>query len=64
MRRRNKAEVLDTKGQEGMRRVCRLTREVLDIAAAAIRPGITTDKLDEIVHAACIERKVSVMPLI
>lgn len=41
-----------------MRKVCRLAREVLDIAAAAIRPGITTDEIDEIVHKACIERNV------
>lgn len=28
----------------------------MDTAAAAIRPGITTDELDEIVHNATIER--------
>ncbi|RYC60415.1 hypothetical protein CHU98_g5802 [Xylaria longipes] len=38
---------LDTTGQEGMRKVCRLSREVLDIVAAELRPGITTDYLDE-----------------
>jgi methionyl aminopeptidase len=43
---------------EAMRTVCRLSREVLDVAAAAVRPGITTDQIDEIVHAACIERNV------
>ena len=42
-----------------MRKVCRLSREVLDITAAEIRPGVTTDYLDEICHNACIERKVS-----
>lgn len=42
-----------------MRKVCRLSREVLDIAAAAIKPGVTTDQIDEIVHNACIERNVS-----
>lgn len=41
-----------------MRKVCRLAREVLDIAAAAIKPGVTTDYIDEIVHKACIERDV------
>jgi methionyl aminopeptidase len=46
------------KSQDGMRKVCRLAREVLDIAAAALRPGITTDEIDEIVHKACIERNV------
>lgn len=43
-----------------MRKVCRLAREVLDITAAAVRPGITTDELDEICHNACIEREVSI----
>jgi len=56
---RSKIEILDKAGQEGMRKVCRLAREVLDIAAAAVRPGITTDYIDEIVHKACLERKVS-----
>jgi methionine aminopeptidase len=42
-----------------MRKVCRLAREVLDIAAAAVKPGVTTDYIDEIVHKACIERDVT-----
>ena len=46
-----------------MRKVCRIGREVLDIAAAEVRPGVTTDYLDEIVHKACIEREVSDFPL-
>jgi methionyl aminopeptidase len=56
--RRNKIEILDAKQQDGMRKVCRLAREVLDIAARAVRPGVTTDYIDEIVHRACIERQV------
>lgn len=43
-----------------MRKVCKLGREVLDIAAAAIKPGVTTDYIDKIVHEACLERNVSV----
>lgn len=57
---RNNITVLDKKQQEGMRKVCRLAREVLDIAAREVRPGVTTDYLDEVVHKACIERNVSV----
>lgn len=57
--RANKIDILDATAQEKMRKVCRLAREVLDIAAAALRPGITTDEIDEIVHKACIERNVS-----
>ncbi|GAT23324.1 methionine aminopeptidase 1 [Aspergillus luchuensis] len=51
--RRAKFTVLDKAGQDAMRKVCRLAREVLDIAAAAIKPGVTTDYIDEIVHKAC-----------
>jgi methionyl aminopeptidase len=55
---RHKITILDKEQQEGMRKVCRLAREVLDIAAAAAKPGVTTDYIDEIVHNACIERDV------
>ena len=55
---RNNIAILDKEGQDAMRKVCLLAREVLDIAARAIKPGVTTDYLDEIVHNACIERNV------
>lgn len=57
---RNRLTILDKAGQEGMRKVCRFAREVLDIAAAAVRPGVTTDYIDEIVHKACLERNVRI----
>ena len=41
-----------------MRKVCKLAREVLDVAAAAVKPGVTTDYIDEIVHKATLERDV------
>ena len=56
---RHNITILDKKAQDGMRKVCRLAREVLDIAAKEIRPGVTTDYIDEVVHNACIERNVS-----
>jgi hypothetical protein len=52
-------DLLDTEGQEAMRKVCRLAREVLDITATAMKPGVTTDYLDEVCHNACVERDVS-----
>ncbi len=55
---RNKFDVLDAKGQEAMRKVCKFGREVLDIVAAEVKPGVTTDYLDEVCHNACIERNV------
>ncbi|KAJ7094259.1 peptidase M24, structural domain-containing protein [Mycena epipterygia] len=48
---------------EKMRTVCRMSREILDLAAAAVRPGITTDEIDEIVHNATIERNAYPSPL-
>ncbi|KAF9040792.1 peptidase M24, structural domain-containing protein [Panaeolus papilionaceus] len=56
-------QILTKEEQEKMRVSCRLGREVLDITAAAIRPGITTDELDEIAHNACIERNAYPSPL-
>ncbi|KAK2466945.1 hypothetical protein APHAL10511_001203 [Amanita phalloides] len=46
-----------------MRTVCRLAREVLDIAASHIRPGITTDEIDEVVHDEIIKRNAYPSPL-
>lgn len=57
---RHNITILNKKEQEGMRKVCRLAREVLDIAARAVKPGVTTDYIDEIVHKACLERDVGV----
>ncbi|KAL3829558.1 hypothetical protein ACJIZ3_018360 [Penstemon smallii] len=39
---------------EKMRETSRIAREVLDTAARVIRPGITTDEIDEVVHEATI----------
>ncbi|GAA5900595.1 uncharacterized protein JCM6883_002893 [Sporobolomyces salmoneus] len=58
-----RGKVLNKEEIEGMRKVCKLAREVLDIAAAAVRPGITTLELDEIVHAECIKRDSYPSPL-
>jgi len=43
--------------------IFQLAREVLDIAASHIRPGITTDEIDAVVHQACIERNAYPSPL-
>ena len=55
---RHKIAVLDEKAQNAMRKVCKLAREVLDIAAREIKPGVATDWIDQVVHKACIEREV------
>ena len=41
---------------ERLRRAGRAAAEVLDIGAAAIAPGVTTDAIDAIVHQAYIDR--------
>ncbi|KZT33026.1 methionine aminopeptidase [Sistotremastrum suecicum HHB10207 ss-3] len=55
--------ILSVEEQEKMRTVCRLGREILDIAASHVKPGITTDEIDEIVHNATIERNAYPSPL-
>jgi methionyl aminopeptidase len=55
---RHNITILNQKEQGGMRKVCRLAREVLDIAARELKPGVTTDYIDEVVHKACLERDV------
>eukprot|EP01083_Nonionella_stella_P194969 718614_1 len=59
----NKIDVKTPEEIEIMREVCRLGREVLDIAGHAVRPGITTEEIDIIVHEACMERKCYPSPL-
>jgi methionyl aminopeptidase len=40
-----------------------MAREILDIGAAAIKPGTTCDEIDRIVHDATIERDAYPSPL-
>jgi methionyl aminopeptidase len=46
-----------------VREVCRLSREVLDLAIAAVRPGVRTDEIDRIVHEATVARGMYPSPL-
>jgi len=48
---------------EGMRKVCKIAREVLDLAGAAAKVGVTTDEIDRIVHEATVERGAYPSPL-
>jgi len=49
--------------ENGLRHACAMGREVLDIAGRALKPGVTTDEIDRIVHDACIERGCYPSPL-
>lgn len=48
---------------ERMRVSGRLARQVLDTVLAAVQPGITTDELDALGHAKCVELGVYPSPL-
>ncbi len=60
---RSQLRVLSKKEITKMRKVGKLAREVLDIAAAAVKPGVTTDEIDRICHEAAIERNSYPSPL-
>ena len=53
----------DLDGEDGLRHACRMGREVLDEAGKALRPGVTTDEIDRVVHEASIERDCYPSPL-
>lgn len=46
-----------------MKKAGRIAREVLDAAGRAVRPGITTDEIDAIVHSETISRNAYPSPL-
>ena len=48
---------------EKIRKVAKISREVLDIAASHIKPGVTTDEIDAILHKECIKRNAYPSPL-
>merc|ERR1712091_751571 len=48
---------------EMMRAAGRCAREVLDATGRAVKPGVTTDELDAVAHAATIERGAYPSPL-
>ncbi|XP_056174083.1 methionine aminopeptidase 1A isoform X2 [Syzygium oleosum] len=48
---------------ERMRETCRIAREVLDAAARVVRPGVTTDEIDRVVHEATISAGAYPSPL-
>jgi len=48
---------------EYARKAGRIGREVLDIAAAHLKPGVTGEDIDNVVFQACLERGVYPSPL-
>jgi methionyl aminopeptidase len=62
-RQQQSAAVRTPKEIEGIRAACRLAREILDTAARAVRPGVTTDEIDRVVHEATVEAGAYPSPL-
>ncbi|TCD69726.1 Methionine aminopeptidase 1 [Steccherinum ochraceum] len=56
-------QILTPEEQEKMRTVCRMGRDILDAAAEFVRPGVTTDEIDEVVHNETIKRNAYPSPL-
>ncbi|KAL1746518.1 peptidase M24, structural domain-containing protein [Schizophyllum fasciatum] len=59
----NFIRILNKKQQERMRVVAKIGREILDVAGAHVKPGVTTDELDELVHNAIIARDAYPSPM-
>ncbi|MDP2437992.1 MAG: type I methionyl aminopeptidase [archaeon] len=55
--------VYTARDAEGMRRACRLAREVLDVAGWLVRAGVTTEEIDAAVYEACLARGCYPSPL-
>eukprot|EP00521_Asterionellopsis_glacialis_P006641 CAMPEP_0195284048 /NCGR_PEP_ID=MMETSP0707-20130614/2397_1 /TAXON_ID=33640 /ORGANISM="Asterionellopsis glacialis, Strain CCMP134" /LENGTH=409 /DNA_ID=CAMNT_0040343343 /DNA_START=79 /DNA_END=1308 /DNA_ORIENTATION=+ len=53
----------EIEGETNLRHACKMGREVLDLAGKALRPGVTTDEIDRVVHEASIERGCYPSPL-
>lgn len=50
------AQIMAGDDLERLRRACRVASEVLAEAAAAVAPGVTTDEIDAVAHAAYLSR--------
>ncbi|KAL1694264.1 peptidase M24, structural domain-containing protein [Schizophyllum commune] len=59
----NSIRILNKEEQEKMRVVCKMGREMLDLAGSYVKPGVTTDEIDEIVHNALVERSAYPSPM-
>ncbi|EME28845.1 Methionine aminopeptidase 1 [Galdieria sulphuraria] len=59
----NEVKILSDEEIRGVREACRVAREVLDEGVRAIGVGVTTDKIDKVIHKACIEHNAYPSPL-
>lgn len=59
----NKIPIYNEDDITNMQEVCKIGRKILDLAHRAVKPGITTEEIDRVVHEACIEFGVYPSPL-
>ncbi|DBA68002.1 TPA: hypothetical protein ACH3X2_014034 [Trebouxia sp. C0005] len=62
-RQQNAVPIRNAKDIAGMRAACKLARQILDKAHAAVKPGVTTDEIDHVVHEATISAGAYPSPL-
>jgi len=60
---RNVPPILSAAQADSMRHACRIGREILDAAHRVVRPGVTTDEIDRVVHDATIAADAYPAPL-
>lgn len=58
-----KITILTPKEITKIKKCAKVSREILDETAKHVRPGITTDELDEILHRECVKRNAYPSPL-
>lgn len=56
-------EIKNRQQIEGMRESCRLAANILNSVNSLLKPGITTDKIDEFIHEKCIKSNAYPSPL-
>lgn len=61
--RYGKIPIMSDKDIAKLRKVCKLSREILDAVAENVRIGITTNELDQILHRECMKRNCYPSPL-
>eukprot|EP00468_Gymnochlora_sp_CCMP2014_P004113 CAMPEP_0167745142 /NCGR_PEP_ID=MMETSP0110_2-20121227/2985_1 /TAXON_ID=629695 /ORGANISM="Gymnochlora sp., Strain CCMP2014" /LENGTH=406 /DNA_ID=CAMNT_0007629747 /DNA_START=42 /DNA_END=1262 /DNA_ORIENTATION=- len=59
----DRIEVKSREDIKKMRVSGRIAREILDAAGKLVKPGVTTDQIDELVHKMCMEKNCYPSPL-
>ena len=55
--------IRNAKDIAGMRAACKLARQILDKAHAAVKPGVTTDEIDQVVKTCFLHHRYYALDL-